>query len=147
MNCRHLVRRLDGQINKLILLLSIMVLSTLTTGCKSEGNGILGKQSISASDEDPILKNAPFAYDYAADTISYNSCVIGADSTQDPIGLHGLKIGSSEGFVDNLGTGAVKGGIKLRTDFLKYIGQKFSPDYPSDTITPAQVQRILNTSY
>jgi hypothetical protein len=115
------------------------------TSCKSEGNGILGKQTVLTSDEDPDLKNAPFAYDVAADTISYNSCTI-EPGKSDP-NLHGLKISSSEGFVDNLGSGAVKGGLKLRSDFLQYVGQKFTPDYPSKTITPEQITRVLSASY
>jgi hypothetical protein len=135
------------RIGKLILLVSLFTMALFTTGCKSDGAGILGKQSISSDTEDPLLKNAPFAYDYAADTISYNSCVIGGTSTADPVGLHGLKIGSSEGFADNLGTGDVKAGVKLRTAFLKYVGDNFSPDYPSNVIPPAQVNRILSTSY
>lgn len=137
----------NDRIKQLILGLSVLLAAGLITGCKSEGNGILGKQTISSNDEDPLLKNAPFAYDYVGDTISYNSCVIGGVSAQDPVGLHGLKIGSSEGFVDNLGTGSVKSGLKLRSDFLQYVGINFSADYPSNTITSAQVTRLLNTSY
>lgn len=147
MKNNQLEHKLSNHFTKLILLVSILAISALTTGCKSEGSGILGKQSITEADEDPLLKNAPFAYDYAADTISYNSCVIGGNSSQDPAGLHGLKIGSSEGFVDNLGTGAVKGGVKLRSDFLQYVGKNFLPDYPNNVITPSVVMRVLNTSY
>jgi hypothetical protein len=147
MKNNQLEHKLSKQLGKLILLVSMLSLTAVTTGCKSEGNGILGKQSAAEVDEDPLIKNAPFAYDYAADTISYNSCVIGGTSSADPVGLHGLKIGSSEGFVDNLGTGAVKGGVKLRSDFLQYVGKNFSPDYPNNVITPSVVMRVLNTSY
>lgn len=147
MKNNQLEHKLSNQLGKLILLVLLTAMTAFTTGCKSEGNGILGKQSTTEVDEDPLLKNAPFAYDYAADTISYNSCVIGGGSSADPVGLHGLKIGSSEGFVDNLGTGAVKGGVKLRSDFLQFIGKNFSPDYPNNVITPSVVMRVLNTSY
>lgn len=147
MKNNQLEHKLGSQITNLFLFVAVLTLTAFTTGCKSEGNGILGKQSITEFDEDPLLKNAPFAYDFAADTISYNSCVIGGGSAADPVGLHGLKIGASEGFVDNLGTGAVKGGIKLRSKFLQYVGTNFSPDYPSTTITPSLVMRVLNTSY
>lgn len=139
---------LKNPIQDLIYLFFMTVFIFPMTGCKGQGTGILGQQTATSVTEDPLLKNAPFAFDYAADTISYNSCVIGGTgNAADPVGLHGLKLGSNEGFIDNLGTGAVKSGIKLRTDFLKYIGKNFSPDYPSDVITPAQVARILNTSY
>ncbi len=130
-------------IQNLILLISILTAALASTGCKSEGSGILGKQSVTSTTEDPLIVNTPFAYDYAADTISYNSCVITTPSIQDPV-LHGLKMGSNEGFVDNLGTGAVKAGVKLRSDFLQYVGKNFSPDYPSNTITSPQITRILN---
>jgi hypothetical protein len=147
MKNNQLEHKLSSLFAKLIFLVSVLVMTVFTTGCKSEGNGILGKQTTTASDEDPLIKNAPFAYDYAGDTISYNSCVIGGSSSADSLGLHGLKIGSSEGFVDNLGTGAVKGGVKLRSDFLQYVGKNFSPDYPSNVITSSVVMRILNSSY
>ncbi|MBC7457110.1 MAG: hypothetical protein H7235_02445, partial [Bdellovibrionaceae bacterium] len=93
MKNNQLEYKLSSQLRKLILLISVLAMAALTTGCKSEGNGVLGKQSVAEVDEDPLLKNAPFAYDYAADTISYNSCVIGGTSVQDRVGLHGLKIG------------------------------------------------------
>ena len=132
-------------IKNLYIILFLFSVSFIFSSCSQQGQGILGKQVATTSDENYDIKNAPFAYDLAADTISYNSCVMmpKIPSTE----IHGLKIGSSEGFVDNLGTGAVKGGLKLRTDFLNYISQKFTPDYPSTTITPAQVLRILNTDY
>lgn len=136
---------LNKSVKHLCLLLVIGITTVAFSGCKSEGGGILGKQSLLSSDENPDILNAPFAYDMAADTISYNSCVMAPGTSSSEI--HGLKIGSSEGFVDNLGTGTVKGGLKLRSDFLQYIGQKFTPDYPSTVVTPTQILRILSTSY
>lgn len=115
------------------------------TSCKSDSPGILGKQTALTNNEDPDIKNAPFAYDIVLDTISYNSCLNNTGASDYPI--FGIKAGASEGFADNLGTGAVKSGLKLRTDFLKYVGQKFTPDYPSDTITGKQIMKILNQSY
>lgn len=130
---------------KLVALISLAFLSLVLSSCTSEGTSILGKQDNLSTTEDPLITNSPFAYDMAADTISYNSCVMQPLVT-DP-NLHGLKIGASEGFVDNLGTGAVKGGLKLRSDFLQYIGQKFAPDYPATSIPPSQILRILGQSY
>ncbi len=123
----------------------LALLLTLVSGCTPSGTGILGQQGFSDFDEDPVLKNAPFAYDLAADTISYNSCVMQPSVVDTSI--HGLKIGVSEGFSDSLALGTVRAGIKLRTQFLKYVGENFSPDYGSNTITPSQVLRVLNTDY
>lgn len=91
-----------------------------------------------------ILKGVPFAYDLALDTISYNSCVgSGLNSSGN---LHGIKIGANEGFVDSNDSGAVKGGLKLRSDFLQYIAQNVKPVFPNTTVIPSQIQFILENS-
>lgn len=90
-----------------------------------------------------IIDSVPFAYDLAVDTISYNSCVgIGLTGN----GLHGIKIGANEGFVDTNGSGAVKGGLKLRSDFLQYLANNVTPNFPNTTIVPSQIQYILQNS-
>lgn len=131
---------LASLIQILVLALSILVFS-----CTPKGEGILNNQSSIADTVDNYTKQAPFAYDIAADTISYNSCVnyvADASSANNP----GLIIGVNEGFVTTNGNGAVKGGLKLRTAFLQYIGRYLKPQAPSSSITPAQVQRVLQQS-
>jgi hypothetical protein len=90
-----------------------------------------------------ILTDVPFAYDTVVDTISYNSC---AGNALNNSGLHGIKIGANEGFVDSTGSGAVKAGIKLRSDFLLYLAQNVKPTFPNTTIIPSQIQYILENS-
>lgn len=90
-----------------------------------------------------ILTDVPFAYDTVVDTISYNSC---SGNNLNNSGLHGIKIGANEGFVDSTGSGAVKSGIKLRSDFLLYLAQNVKPTFPNTTIVPSQIQYILENS-
>ena len=112
--------------------------------CSVQQNaGILGSKSSAAAAGDLITTSAPFAYDLAPDTISYNSCV---GENLNNSGIHGLKIGVNEGFVTTDGSGAVKGGLKLRTDFLQYVGLNVPARYPSTIITPAQIQYLLTES-
>ncbi|MFZ3231820.1 MAG: hypothetical protein WA160_16560 [Pseudobdellovibrio sp.] len=108
-----------------------------------QGSGLLGSKESMATVADKIAVNAPFAYDLAVDTISYNSCV--GESLNDA-GLPGLKVGVNEGFSDSLGKGSVSAGLKLRTEFLQYIGTNIKPSYPSTVITPAQIQSVLSQS-
>ncbi len=108
-----------------------------------QNTGLLASSSTTASQTEVFLDNAPFAYDFAADTISYNSCVgENLDKTQ----IHGFKIGSNQGFIDSDATGAVQGGVKLRTEFLDYVGKNVKPNYPSTVIVPAQIQYLLKNS-
>lgn len=125
----------------LVICLSLGVIS-----CTPNGQGILHSNSTIADTIDAATASAPFAFDIAADTISYNGCVQLSQSTTIPTNIPGLTIGASEGFVTNNANGAVKAGLKLKTDFLSYIGRNFSPQSPALTIPPSQVQRILNNS-
>ena len=118
------------------------LLFIFSTSCTPSGRGILGATTDITSQVDSATKSAPFAYDAAADTISYNSCI---STSVNSSNIHGLKIGASEGFTSPL-TGAVKAGVKLRSDFLQQIGKSFKPEYPASTITPAQVLKILGKS-
>ncbi|AZZ38097.1 hypothetical protein CIK05_15245 [Bdellovibrio sp. qaytius] len=125
----------------------VLALSMLVFSCTPKGEGILNNKSSIAETVDNATKQAPFAYDIAADTISYNSCVnyvADSGSTNNPI--PGLVIGVNEGFVTNNGNGAVKGGLKLRTAFLQHIGHYIKPQAPSSTVTPEQVQKVLQQS-
>jgi hypothetical protein len=90
-----------------------------------------------------ILADVPFAYDTLVDTISYNSC--SGNNLKDS-GLHGIKIGANEGFVDSTGSGAVRSGLKLRSEFLLYLAQNVKPTFPNTSIVPTQVQYILENS-
>lgn len=110
--------------------------------CAPQGNGILGSPTKVQDIVSQSIKDAPFAYDVAIDTISYNSCI---SETVKNSPIHGLKMGASEGFTDPL-TGAGRAGIKLRTDFLQYIGKNFKPEYPNTTIQPSQIKNILSLS-
>lgn len=129
------------------LILFTTVIAVSFQNCSpSQNTGLLGSKKTSdelKNEVNQVTDSAPFAYDMVIDTISYNSCV-GLDLNK--AGIHGIKMGVNEGFVDNNGSGAVKGGIKLRTDFLTYVGKNISPIYPSTVITPAQIQYILQNS-
>lgn len=114
--------------------------------CSVQQNaGLLGSKTTAATAEEVLNANTPFAYDLAPDTISYNSCV---GESLNYNGIHGLKIGVNEGFTSfaSDGTGVVKAGLKLRTDFLQYLGQNVSPHYPSTVITPGQIQSLITNS-
>ena len=91
-----------------------------------------------------VLGSVPFAYDLAVDTISYNSCI--GSGLNGSGKLHGLKLGANEGFVDSNGSGAVKGGIKLKSDFLLYLAKNVDPTFPNTAITSSQIQFILQNS-
>jgi len=108
-----------------------------------QGGGLLGSQTSASQAEETLNANTPFAYDLAPDTISYNSCVGENLNTN---GIHGLKIGVNEGFTTSTGAGTVKGGLKLRSDFLQYVGTNIAPAYPSTVITPGQIQNLLTNS-
>lgn len=109
----------------------------------SQTTGLLGSSKTQSSIADKVVTNAPFAYDLVADTISYNSCV---GENLNALGIPGLKIGVNEGFVDSAGSGAVKAGLKLNTEFLQYVGQHIQPSYPASVITPAQIQNVISNS-
>jgi len=122
--------------------LSVTMLTLFFFGCQPQGNGILGSTTPIKDIVDQATKRAPFAYDVAIDTISYNSCISESVKGSD---IHGIKMGASEGGTDAI-TNAVWAGLKLRTDFLQILGKSFKPDFPSTTITPGQIQRILSQS-
>lgn len=143
---RYLLQWSEMNLASLIQIL-VFALSALVFSCTPTGEGILNNQSSIAETVDNYTKQAPFAYDIAADTISYNSCVnFAADSSSTNNPVPGLTIGVNEGFVYTNGNVAVKGGLKLRTAFLQYIGRYIKPQAPSLTITPAQVQSVLRNS-
>ena len=138
---RLVTERVSIKIMKSLLLIYFFA-QTLFFSCAPQGNGILNNPSKLSDIVDQSTKVAPFAYDVAVDTISYNSCV-SLDAKGSTI--HGLKIGASEGFSDPV-TGASRAGLKLRTDFLQYIGKNFKPDYPNTVVKPSQLQKILENS-
>lgn len=114
-------------------------------GCTMQTTPSLLTSTSSAADgTTKILNDVPFAFDTVVDTISYNSCV-GSGLNSGGL-LHGLKIGANEGFVDSTGTGAIKAGVKLKSDFLQYLAQNLNPVYPYTTIVPSQIQYILENS-
>lgn len=124
---------------------SSMVMLTVLSSCSIQQEpSLLSSKSTSGDTVQKVLENVPFAFDVAVDTISYNSCV-GSELNQGGK-LHGIKIGANEGFVDTNGSGAVKGGLKLKSDFLQYVAKNVNPTYPNTTIVPAQIQYILQNS-
>lgn len=128
---------------KSIFHISLFINLVTLVSCAPQGTGILGNPAKLQDVVDQQTKIAPFAYDVAVDTISYNSCI--SESTSTSSVIHGLKVGASEGFSDPV-TGAVRAGLKLRTDFLQYIGKNFKPEYPNTSIKASQLQKILSMS-
>ncbi len=108
------------------------------------GQSLLSARSTDKENIVKVLDKVPFAYDLALDTISYNSCV-GAGLNQTGK-IHGIKFGANEGFVDSNGSGAIKGGLKLKSDFLQYIAKNVDPTFPNTVVTPSQIQFILQNS-
>lgn len=126
------------------LLIFVTTLSLSFQNCSpSQTPTLLGSRSSPLSEAQLVNTSAPFAYDMVIDTISYNSCV-GLDLNGS--GIHGIRMGVNEGFADTEGKGTVKGGLKLRSDFLTYVGKNVSPIYPSPVVTPGQIQYILQNS-
>lgn len=116
----------------------------LFSACSVQQNqSLLSSKTSGADSAQRVIEAMPFAYDLAIDTISYNSCVGTALNSS---GIHGFKMGANEGFTDVNGSGAVKGGLKLRSDFVKYLAQNMAPNFPSTTISAAQVQYVLQNS-
>lgn len=116
----------------------------LFVGCTIQSTpSLLTADSTAESNQTKLLNDVPFAYDLALDTISYNSCV---GSGLVNVGIHGLKIGANEGFVDTTDTGAVKAGLKLRSDFLQYVAKNVEPAFPNLTVVPSQIQFLLENS-
>lgn len=124
----------------------LLVLPALVVSCTPKGEGILNNQSTISETVDNVTKQAPFAYDIAADTISYNSCVNFAPNNVTGTNFPSLTVGVNEGFVTNNGNGAVKGGLKLRTAFLQHIGRYIKPQSPSTSVTAEQVKYVLQNS-
>lgn len=127
--------------SKFFLGLSFLILGS----CTPKGSGILNSNSSFSEVIDKTTKEAPFAFDLAVDTISYNSCT-NYQKAGSGGSIPGFKIGVSEGFVDSTGNGAVKAGLKLRTDFLQYAGRNLKPQFPSTIISAEQVQTLLSNS-
>lgn len=124
--------------------IGVSALALLFTACTVPATPSLLTSTSNVSDATTkILTDVPFAYDTVVDTISYNSC---AGSNLNNSGLHGIKLGANEGFVDSTGSGGVKAGLKLKSDFLLYIAQNVNPTFPNTTIVPSQIQYILENS-
>lgn len=126
-------------------LIYILFGAVFAAGCTMQTTPSLLTATSNAGDvTTKILTDVPFAYDTVVDTISYNSCV-GSGLNSSGL-IHGLKLGANEGFVDSTGTGAIKAGVKLKSDFLQYLAKNLNPVYPNTTIVPAQIQYILENS-
>lgn len=127
-----------------ILILVMAVVLAMTSCSVQQGQSLLSATTTSGDSVLKVLDQVPFAYDLAVDTISYNSCV-GGDLNQSGK-IHGIRLGANEGFVDTTGSGAIKGGLKLRSDFLLYLAKNVDPTFPNTVITPSQIQYILQNS-
>jgi hypothetical protein len=134
---------LDIAQTKSLMLVGMLVLCGGLLGCKQPQNQSLLSSPPPTDTAANALAAVPFAYDLAVDTISYNSCV---GSELNSSGLFGLKMGVNEGFVDTNGSGAVKGGLKLRSDFLQYVVKNITPNFPATAISTSQIQYLLKNS-
>lgn len=127
-----------------LIAIAAVGLAVLSSCTVQQGKSLLSAQTSSGDSVQKVVDSVPFAYDVAVDTISYNSCVGGDLNSSGK--LHGIKLGANEGFVDTTGTGAVKGGLKLRSDFLLYLAKNVDPTFPNTSISPSQIQYILQNS-
>lgn len=131
-------------IAKSLSVAAIAAAAALSSCNVQQSQSLLSAQTSSTDSVLKVLDSVPFAYDLAIDTISYNSCVgIGLNENGK---IHGIKLGANEGFVDSTGTGAIKGGLKLRSDFLQYLANNVNPTYPNTAISASQIQYILQNS-
>lgn len=139
------IRKKSVKFATLVIVLVAVIPSVLFffNNCAPQGQGILGSTIPQVEVVSAAVKGAPFAYDIAIDTISYNSCI---SETVKSSEIHGIKMGVNEGYVDTGGSAAVRAGVKLRSDFLQYIGENFKPDYPETKIGATQMQKILSQS-
>lgn len=122
---------------------AVLVLTAFSACQIQQSPSLLTSQNDSESAITRTLQATPFAYDLAVDTISYNSCVGSGLSNR---GIPGFKIGANEGFVDNNGSGAVKGGLKLKSEFLQFVATNIEPNFPNTTVVPSQMQYLLQFS-
>ena len=120
-----------------------LILSSLFACSIQQNQSLLSSKTSGEDSVQRVIESMPFAYDLAIDTISYNSCVGTALNSS---GIHGFKMGANEGFIDTNGSGAVKGGLKLRSDFIQYLAKNMAPNFPSTTISPSQIQYVLQNS-
>jgi hypothetical protein len=79
------------------------------------------------------VQSAPFAFDVAADQITYNSC--SGSQVQNKQGYFTFRIGAYRNT-----------GLKLKQEFYDHINKNFKPAYPSDKITLNQYKQILQKS-
>lgn len=132
-----------GQLTALLTIAAV-VFAAASSCTVQQGKSLLSAQTSSGDSVQKVIDSVPFAYDVAVDTISYNSCVGGDLNSSGK--LHGIKLGANEGFVDTSGTGAVKGGLKLKSDFLLHLAKNVDATFPNTTISPSQIQYILQNS-
>jgi hypothetical protein len=132
-------------LKKRLIAISALIASVAIFGCTvQQGKSLLTAQTSDQDVATAVLDKVPFAYDVAMDTISYNSCVgIGLNSSGY---IHGIKIGANEGFVDTAGSGAVKAGVKLKSEFLQYVAKNIPPNFPNTTVSASQIKYLLENS-
>jgi hypothetical protein len=143
--CVNMVMMKCFALRKRIFAISALIASVALFGCTvQQGKSLLTSQTSDTDVATAVLDKVPFAYDVAMDTISYNSCAgIGLNSSDS---IHGIKIGANEGFVDTAGSGAVKSGVKLKSEFLQYIAKNIPPNFPNTTVNSSQIKYILENS-
>ena len=106
------------------VLLACGLFAFVLCSCAPQGGGILGSSTSFSTQLDSATTQAPFAFDITPDTISYNSCNPYSTSGGDSSTLKAFKIGANQGFTDQNGGGLVQGGLKIKTEFLQYVGRK-----------------------
>jgi hypothetical protein len=106
--------------------------------------GFDSAQDVTASKTNPA-DGAPFAYEAAIDTITYNSC----NSPNSQGKTFTFKMGSYDSATTVTTTGSIKtpkGGVRLNQNFIDYAYKVLKPDYPNPDITLDQVQQLLKES-
>ncbi|MEQ1721534.1 MAG: hypothetical protein ABL930_00030 [Pseudobdellovibrio sp.] len=143
--CVNMIMMKSLALRKPIIAISALIASVAIFGCTvQQGKSLLTSQTSDADVATAVLDKVPFAYDVAVDTISYNSCVgIGLNASDY---IHGIKIGANEGFVDTAGSGAVKAGVKLKSEFLQYLAKNVPPNFPNTSVSSSQIKYILENS-
>lgn len=104
--------------------------------CGKAGFDSVGTQDSSSlvsttGTETTISKAAPFMYDAAFDTISYNSCAR-PGSSGDSVGNYSIKAGSYSG-----------GGLAIIPSAIDYASKNLTPVYPNDAVTYDQSKAFL----
>ena len=120
-------------------LLAVLFVGTLPVLFFFQNCSQTGFESSSQSSEDFASRaladdsvGVPFAYSVGLDQITYNSCAYDSMPANQP-GMFTLHAGSF-----------VKGGVKLRSEFLNWARSTIKPIYPAQTVSDAQIKEFIS---